>query len=162
MIDGHTPISIALECGRLVRVDMLLIEPTFLPLDHSAYWGKSLPLLARRPAMAAVECSWQEHGPVHFIIDSGLLDTCQPAQRVLVSALLYSEPISAGEGFSELMLVFMAAWKEFGSVEGMLLEALADVEWNAVAEDRPLHLKVDPGPIRVNLAKGAPSCGQVH
>jgi len=142
VIDDYSPITVTLASGRVLHVDLLQIEARCLPLDARAYAETGLPLLAKRPVMDGLENAWYESGPVHYLIEDSEAGSVESANRVLVTALLYSSPIHSEGGFSELLVVTYMNWNATGSFQLALQRVLSELDWEALAVDRPLHTKL--------------------
>ena len=141
MNESYSPISVRLDSGRLLRVDMLLIEARVLPLDDKAYPEAEMPLLAKRSWLGWAEKAWFEPGPIHYKIEDHEVDSPDSFDRLLISTLLYSASIRNKDGFSELLVVTYINWNAAGGIQLALQKALSDLDWDSLAVDRPLHTK---------------------
>jgi hypothetical protein len=72
---------------------------------------------------------WTDGAEIHFLFPENLSEVTSKDNSVLVSAVLWSEPISEGFGFSELMVVFFTEYKRNITIEQMLREGLHDIAW---------------------------------
>jgi hypothetical protein len=136
MIKPRSGIHFTLHSGRLVHVDSVLLETELASLDPSRYSSADLPLLARRRLMDCERSPWFDGGPIHFHrIDEAVVEPAA-GTRVLLSVLLWSEPIQPEFGFSELLVVFYRDWETRHCLEDTLQEELGNLDWDNLAVDR--------------------------
>jgi hypothetical protein len=129
-------IQFDLDSGRTVNVDLLTIETKYKDVITGSQLDDEPSLLIKRRCMDVHEDQWTDGGEIHFIFPENLSEVSSADNSVLVSAVLWSEPISEGFGFSELMVVFFANYKKRTAIEQMLWEGLHDLAWEDLAVDR--------------------------
>ena len=139
MIDDYSPMTVTLASGRVLRMDTLLVQAKALPIDTKSYREADLPLLAKRNRLDWGDAHWYELDAMHWLIEDHETGSVESADRVLVTALLYSAPIGSAGGFSELMVTTYVNWKAEGSFHLTLQRILSGLDWEALAVDRPLH-----------------------
>ena len=129
-------IKFDLDSGRSIYVDLFVLETEYKDVDTDNFGEGGLPLLIKRRRMDWEVDQWFDPDEVHFIIPENFSEDQSTEQLVLVSALLWSEPVSKEFDFSELMVVFFIEYIKEMSIEKMLREGIHDLDWERLAIDR--------------------------
>ena len=129
-------IQFDLDSGRRVNVDLFTIETKYKDVLTDDSSDSGLSLLMKRRRMDYQEDQWFEPDEVHYAFPEALSAVSSSDRSVLISAVLWSEPISEGFGFSELMVVFYFEYKKKLTIEQILREGLHDLAWEGLAVDK--------------------------
>lgn len=140
MIKPRPGIQLTLHSERVVYVDAVLLESELAPLDRSSYQPTDMPLLLRRGHVGFVHTSWLDCGPIHFHRVDEPENLVESDARVLLSVLLWSQPIQREYGFSELLVVLYWDWASKQRLEVALQEELGSLDWEHLAVDRHAFL----------------------
>jgi hypothetical protein len=133
---SYPDFSFTLDSGRRVHVHGFVWEPTSSEVITFGSGAKERKLKVERKKLQ-VKAVFGRH-PTHFIGPHWVDKHVNSPPRIPnteVTVWLSSKPISEDAIYSELIVVFYVDFKLKSSMEGMLDEALRDLNWEEHAED---------------------------
>jgi hypothetical protein len=129
-------LSIEISSGRTLILDYLTLETQCADWEVHPEHKQDLPLLAKRNFKDFKIHQWFDSHEMHFIDEPEFDCTIDQPGSVLITALLYSKPISQKADFSELIVVFKSSPIDQMSIKHLLTRALQNLDWNGLAIDR--------------------------
>jgi hypothetical protein len=134
---GRYPtLSFCIDSGRVLYVNLFVIETRLSDWSVDDASHHKIPLIIKRNSMNLKIDQWFDPDEIHFILPEGFYDTEECQSGGLVTASLFSEPVSKDYDFSELMVVIYEPFIEDCSIRNLLLNALHDFDWENTAIDR--------------------------